>query len=592
MSLFGNDPMTGLAFSMHENKGVFAVLLGSGISKAAAIPTGWEITLDLVRRVASAQGVESQLDWGKWYYEKTSKHPNYSTLLEEIASTPEERRAILHRYIEPSDDERLEGKKLPTQAHHAIAKLVQSGYVRLIITTNFDRLMENALREIGIEPTIVSSNDALLGAQPLIHTQCYLLKLHGDYKDARILNTDSELSVYSDEYNKLLDRAMDEHGLIVCGWSGEWDHALRAALLRTPNRRYPVYWAARGELGTGALDLTQHRGAKIMQIEDANKFFDLLHRKVEMLEQNRKQNPLSVDLVVHTTKRYLSKPEHRIQLDELLTIEVERLLERVDGVDFSLSAPWGKLEIRERIERYESISEPLAKAFGVIGRWGSSNEDLIVLEIVRGLYRHMGKVAGGNSGWLSLRSYPLILLFTAYGLGAVREGRFKVLNDFFTAELTVEHREPQRIVDILFLWNWTGGEQSVWQQLEGLERRKTPLSDHLFDVMNEWRTSFAGVPVDFDLLFDRFEVLGSLAHLSMYSEAQVETALSVPTERGLWMSVGRVGWKTASLRLFETELNSEKIKLMLLAAGFAHGSRRFLELFLDNLKRRASFMQW
>ena len=51
---------TQLAFSLLENKGVFAVLLGSGVSRAAQIPTGWEITLDLIRRVAAAQGVSEQ----------------------------------------------------------------------------------------------------------------------------------------------------------------------------------------------------------------------------------------------------------------------------------------------------------------------------------------------------------------------------------------------------------------------------------------------------------------------------------------------------------------------------------------------------
>jgi hypothetical protein len=28
----------------------------------------------------------------------------------------------------------------------------------------------------------------------LSHSTCYMLKLHGDYKDGRILNTESELS--------------------------------------------------------------------------------------------------------------------------------------------------------------------------------------------------------------------------------------------------------------------------------------------------------------------------------------------------------------------------------------------------------------
>jgi hypothetical protein len=43
------DPALSLAFSMYSNKGVFALLLGSGASRSARIPTGWEIMMDLIR---------------------------------------------------------------------------------------------------------------------------------------------------------------------------------------------------------------------------------------------------------------------------------------------------------------------------------------------------------------------------------------------------------------------------------------------------------------------------------------------------------------------------------------------------------------
>jgi hypothetical protein len=39
---------------------------------------------------------------------------------------------------------------------------VRGGYIRVIITTNFDRLMENVLGERGVEPTVVASVDALV----------------------------------------------------------------------------------------------------------------------------------------------------------------------------------------------------------------------------------------------------------------------------------------------------------------------------------------------------------------------------------------------------------------------------------------------
>ena len=227
--------LTRLAFSVYGSPGVYALLLGSGLSRGAGIPTGWEVTLDLVRRQAVAQGESCQSDWESWYRTKFGKEPSYSEIVVELGSSPLERRAILHGYIEPTKEDLEEGRKLPTRAHLAVADLVHDGYIRVILTINFDRLLENALRERGVEPTIIDSVDALKGAEPPAHNTSYLVKLHGDYKDARIRNTDAELSQYPPEYDDLLDRIFDEYGLLVCGWSGEWDEALYRAIMRNPS---------------------------------------------------------------------------------------------------------------------------------------------------------------------------------------------------------------------------------------------------------------------------------------------------------------------------------------------------------------------
>ena len=50
------DPLLSLAVSMHAQKDVYAVLLGSGVSRSAQIPTGWEVVLDLASRLAAASG--------------------------------------------------------------------------------------------------------------------------------------------------------------------------------------------------------------------------------------------------------------------------------------------------------------------------------------------------------------------------------------------------------------------------------------------------------------------------------------------------------------------------------------------------------
>lgn len=261
-------PFDALALSLHHSPGVHAILVGSGLSRAAGILTGWEITVDLIRRLAALDSVAEHDDWVQWYRDKYSEEPSYSEILGALASTSAERRAILQSYIDPPEGEDV---RKPTNAHRAIAQLVASGAVRVVITTNFDRLVETALREAGVEPTVIASDDAIAGATPLVHSKWTVIKVHGDYLDARIKNTDAELEDYSEAMNALLDQVFDNFGLLVVGWSGEWDTALRSAILRAPSRRYPLYWASGGNVGGPAQDLLEQRGGRSFPITDADK---------------------------------------------------------------------------------------------------------------------------------------------------------------------------------------------------------------------------------------------------------------------------------------------------------------------------------
>jgi len=46
------------------------------------------------------------------------------------------------------------GRKQPTASHEAIADLVKAVWIKVIITTNFDRLIEQALDAVGVTSLI------------------------------------------------------------------------------------------------------------------------------------------------------------------------------------------------------------------------------------------------------------------------------------------------------------------------------------------------------------------------------------------------------------------------------------------------------
>ena len=582
MSIIANDPTTRLAFSMHENKGVYAVLIGSGLSKTAGIPTGWEITLELIRKAALSSGAEEQIDWEAWYLKETGKQPSYSALLEEVASTQSERRAIIQGFLEPTDDERERGVKLPTPAHRAIAEMIRSKHVRVIITTNFDQLMENALRDVGITPTVVSSHDQLLGAEPLTHSHCYILKIHGDYKDARILNTDVELDAYPPEFNAILDRIIDEFGLVIAGWSGEWDNALREAFMRAPSRRYPTFWISRGALGPRAQELVDHRKAVVAKVSGADEFFEALNLKLQTLAENHQSDPASLDLMIAMAKRFMSKPEYNIRLDDLLTAEHRRLMVSLTPI-FSDKGKLGKDAAKWK-ETYEHVTSPLAHLVAAIGRWGDDAAHAMVLSTIRDLVATAVKSPQGmfNVGWLRMRLYPAFLVFTAYATALARAARLNALRNLFESTVPIDER---RISTLGEYFNPAYFESIMttesWNE-KGATKRRNPLSWRLAEqIVPSWAPSFSGMSNP-QLLFARYEFYSSLFyHSRVTSEEALKLSVASPSTK---LNLGGLKWDQDSKRTIEQDMEVPESIGSIVDAGLVP-SEQYLELFMQGMKK-------
>jgi hypothetical protein len=588
------DATTALAFSLYENKGVYALLLGSGLSSAAQIPTGWEITIDLVRRAALLQGVDDQPDWAAWYRGEFGKDPEYSSLLNVLAPTADERRAILHRYIESSPEDIQQNRKVPTKAHRAIAQLVKDEVVRVIITTNFDRLLENAIREAGIEPTVIASEDDLAGAVPLAHGRCYLIKLHGDYLDTRIRNTDAELATYSPAFNQLLDRIFDEYGLIVSGWSGEWDSALRSAILRAPNRRYPFYWTGRGAPKALAEDILRHRAGRFIAITDADAFWTGLATKVAVQMDLQRANPRSIKLLTATAKKYLASPDHRIELHDLIREELHRAQTLVAAENFQMSGLWDEALLARRVGRYEAISEPLARIFAILGRWGSKAEFQTAADVIASLADQ--EIIGGATALIALRYYPAMLMTYAYGLGSFRAGQLARVHSLFRIPIMDRNGKRAALVARLFLDVWDGAEKDVWNRLPEFpeHNRKTPLSDHLLGLFQQWLGADIFLSNEYTAAFEEFELMGSLVYLSIAAdEKELDTMIADQMgHQWVWAPLGRIGWRGAGARPVLEKWRTPEGRRTLLDAGFAGGSAELFDKSLTCLTKLMGRMSY
>jgi len=573
-----NDPLLKLAFSLEASPGVYALLLGSGLSRDAGIPAGWDIVLDLIRRLAAMSGADPEPDPDNWYRQTFNKIPKYDELMDNIAATQSERRNILRPYFEPTEDDLEQGRKAPTLAHRTIAALVKMGYIRMILTTNFDKLTEIALNDEGVFPDIVSSEDQLNGSIPYVHSKCYLVKLHGDYIDTRIKNTPEELATYSPKMNELLDRIFDDFGLIVCGWSSSSDTALRNAILRCPNRRFTTFWLSKGDINEDAEEIVNNRKAELIKIDSADQAFNEIKEKVESINELHRFHPMSAAVAVSTVKRYLVDSRQRIRLHDLIRDETERVCNelktdrfKIDGIKFSDEL------FQKRMLEYESLIQPLSSMLSALSYYDNGENAHLVTSTIERLANKPRD--SGIIGLINLQLYPALLVFYSAGICALSSNKFNnlkyiLIEPKFKAYFDGE-KEP--IIGKLNVYAVFDQGAEILVPRPNAKTEHTPANNYLFDVIRSISKDYIPDDVKYEETFDIFEYILSLLYCDL-----VQGSGSLP---------GRFGWRyKRSQKFLPSEFIKNGIKLgdnwNFLKSGFFNGSADHLSKIVEEYDSR------
>lgn len=560
------DPRIGLATSLQSSPGVYALLLGSGVSTGAGVPTGWGVVTDLVRRAATAAGADVGEDFeseGWWAANGDGRPLGYSSLLEALADTAPARRALLARFFEPSESDRESGLKVPGAAHRAIAQLVKRGTVRVILTTNFDRLLEQALEAEGIFPQVVATPTAVEGMEPLAHSRCTIVKLHGDYASLDQLNTEEELSQYESGLEALLDRVLDEYGLIISGWSADWDTALVSRIEAMRSRRYPLYWAARSGLGEEAQRLVALRRATVIENADADAFFPGLLSRLESLDR-MSATPLSRTLAVVQLKRLLPYATKHIELRDLLEPELDKLSRFISDLpnDFRTDPQWLQETHAALVEASTTVMHLVATA--VYFDRERLHTDVWIWVIERLMRARRPPNGMFYERLETLRHLPALLVLYAGGLSAVAVGRDDVLRRLLSEptwqELFSNRGEAtagnalhtMRVLDSAIVNafpKW--GSEWLWPQSHFLREALTPIvgplvgdedSYKLLFSRTEYRIALSQVIADTDDKFVYGPIVGEFIGEWMWDAGvpKMETDFRTNASGSQW------GWDQAS----------------------------------------------
>jgi hypothetical protein len=243
------NPEDYLVSRLNIYKGKYCFFVGAGVSVCAEIPLASKdlprlpsivscVRRDFYNSLAKPQIGDNELL--SWYADqKLLQRPEtiYSDALNLIGDTPHSRQHYLRTFFD--------GKK-PGSTHLSIAKLIELNYLDVIFTTNFDSLLEDAIRGNGncLTPKVASHSDSIADVL-LTEPGPKVIKLHGDYLFSDIRNTKEETERLTINMRQKLRSFLREKGLIVIGYSGN-DHSIMSIFEQIAYNGesfpYGLYW--------------------------------------------------------------------------------------------------------------------------------------------------------------------------------------------------------------------------------------------------------------------------------------------------------------------------------------------------------------
>jgi tetratricopeptide (TPR) repeat protein len=266
----------------------YALLLGAGCSVSSGIPAAGTLVTDhwlpQLSRYREGDGVTDLMTWAASEFndfDATNPAVSYGPVMQETFPTMHDRR---------SEVERICGGRDPGFAYCVLAKLIerQNPDLNVVLTTNFDDLLADALYLFTASRPLVISHAALARFMRADPAKALVAKLHGDYQ-LEPLNTDVELAELNDRVRERIAGLLQQRGLIVIGYGGN-DKSVMGALEALPEDALGpgVWWVARSEPNERVSQWLTKRGGRWVESADFDQLmllvqqeFDLPHPEIE-----------------------------------------------------------------------------------------------------------------------------------------------------------------------------------------------------------------------------------------------------------------------------------------------------------------------
>lgn len=206
--------------------------LGAGASASAGIPTASDLIWDFKRKIYCSEQrihptrvsdltnravqarIQAYLD-EKGSYPQVGAENEYAAFFEATYPSPVDRQSFIQQFLTG---------RVSSYGHFALAQLMNVDKARVVWTTNFDKLVEDAAaRTFGSTSrlTVADLGEPQKADAALSREQWPLLvKIHGDFHSERLKNTTLELQSQDELMRHAFASACQRYGLVIAGYSG------------------------------------------------------------------------------------------------------------------------------------------------------------------------------------------------------------------------------------------------------------------------------------------------------------------------------------------------------------------------------------
>ncbi len=279
----------------------FCFLIGAGASKSSGIPTGWELSLEWYEELKNdlSRDELSQKELSDWKkkidFDEDRVGEFYSSLYKKRYETSPQlgydKFKKIMEHVEPGLGYVILSQILANEKHN------------FVITTNFDYLIEDAVRMYTATKPFVAGHETLAEFVSSQTERPTIIKVHRDLF-LHPLNDEKETEKLKDEWGRALKLIMKNFNLLVIGYGGN-DGSLMDYLKKIQSEdRKPIYWCIRDEkdLNDKVLGLLTEKDF-IVQIDGFDELMFDLNKALEYRVFENLESPENHPFVIAAKKR-------------------------------------------------------------------------------------------------------------------------------------------------------------------------------------------------------------------------------------------------------------------------------------------------